>query len=360
MKHFLIFSFEFCFPRFNFRFFQQLVLSIYFIHPVFFLELPGWTGSADEFIEWHRNILESEAVSLHLHSWIDLTFGYKLSGQAAIRNKNVCLDLSDNQSQLKERGVLQLFTLPHPVRQYGRPAQPKPRVDLDLCMADAEDELCDEAPVKRTAIHVPVEYNPSSEVQFIESLHNFVTKCDVQKIREKRRVSDKKNNLKTYLLKVKTMQILGCLIAELFFPKKFKALGEEASFNTRYRNAVDIVMKEEKSIPFAIRGFLRKLLLKGNDLPFPLNPADRYQIVSDEGLPLPSAEVLMDPILGGYFPVVFDPVLQVLSTVETLSLGAECVEDATARDAISEFQVRTSFNVYKVVGLGTFLLTLLW
>ncbi|KAJ6432158.1 hypothetical protein OIU84_019414 [Salix udensis] len=80
------------------------------------LAVPPWAGSAEEFIKLHRDALESERVSHQIHHWIDITFGYKMSGQAAVSAKNVMLPSSDT-AMPRSVGRRQLFTRPHPVRR---------------------------------------------------------------------------------------------------------------------------------------------------------------------------------------------------------------------------------------------------
>ena len=59
------------------------------------VELPPWAkGNARLFIEKQREALESEYVSCHLGGWIDLVFGSKQRGQAAVEATNVFHHLS--------------------------------------------------------------------------------------------------------------------------------------------------------------------------------------------------------------------------------------------------------------------------
>jgi len=67
-----------------------------------------------DFIRRHRAALESPRVSGELHHWIDLTFGYKLRGEAAHAAKNV--PLNDPQHFPRCHGFPMLFAAPHPPR----------------------------------------------------------------------------------------------------------------------------------------------------------------------------------------------------------------------------------------------------
>jgi hypothetical protein len=53
------------------------------------VQLPPWASSPEEFIRINRAALESDHVSASLHLWIDLIFGCKQSGPAAVEANNV-------------------------------------------------------------------------------------------------------------------------------------------------------------------------------------------------------------------------------------------------------------------------------
>lgn len=80
------------------------------------LALPAWANSPEEFISLHRAALEGDRVSREIHHWIDITFGYKMSDEAAVEAKNVMLATQEPMMP-RSLGRRQLFTRPHPMRQ---------------------------------------------------------------------------------------------------------------------------------------------------------------------------------------------------------------------------------------------------
>jgi hypothetical protein len=104
--------------------------------PVDDVVLPPWAkGSSDVFVRKMRDALESPYVSQHLHEWIDLIFGWKQRGRAAVESLNVfyfltyegAVDVDGITDEGDRAAVLaqienfgqtpsQLLTRPHPPR----------------------------------------------------------------------------------------------------------------------------------------------------------------------------------------------------------------------------------------------------
>uniref|UniRef100_A0A915E7T4 BEACH domain-containing protein n=1 Tax=Ditylenchus dipsaci TaxID=166011 RepID=A0A915E7T4_9BILA len=80
------------------------------------LGTPDWITSPEDFIVWHRDRMESEEVSSKLHKWIDLAFGYLLSGNDAIEALNTHLSFVKSPSCVRKQGAVKLFNKPHPRR----------------------------------------------------------------------------------------------------------------------------------------------------------------------------------------------------------------------------------------------------
>lgn len=103
--------------------------------------LPPWAkGDPQIFVAKNRDALESPYVSEHLHKWIDLVFGYKQRGEAAVAATNVFQHLSyqgakdldtidDPMERLASIGIIhsfgqtphQVFQKPHPARETNAP-----------------------------------------------------------------------------------------------------------------------------------------------------------------------------------------------------------------------------------------------
>ncbi|GFY55898.1 WD repeat-containing protein 81 [Trichonephila inaurata madagascariensis] len=121
----------------------------YSIHPdLNDLGVPWWCNSPEDFIVKHRNALEGYHVSERLHLWIDLVFGYKLTGSAAVKSKNICLPLVDCHTDIRNHGMIQLFSHPHPHKLsksiFSRSLAPKTFRNIILKSQDAKDSGDDE------------------------------------------------------------------------------------------------------------------------------------------------------------------------------------------------------------------------
>uniref|UniRef100_A0A7S2W9Q9 Uncharacterized protein n=1 Tax=Mucochytrium quahogii TaxID=96639 RepID=A0A7S2W9Q9_9STRA len=141
--------------------------------------LPKWCSGPQDFVKKCRQALESDYVSAHLHEWIDLIFGFKQRGQAAIDSDNLfyyltyegAVDLDKVQdpnerksieSQIYEFGQTpkQLFTTPHPSRNDDPvvlpPTPPLPDINVKPETHDALPVETDK-PVDTTTVVAKVE-----------------------------------------------------------------------------------------------------------------------------------------------------------------------------------------------------------
>lgn len=116
--------------------------------PINDVQLPPWAKTPEEFVRINREALEGEFVSMNLHKWIDMVFGYKQRGPDAEACYNVFSHVSyygalDMESLLHNsppdwqqaadmlenfgQTPMQLMTVPHKTR---RPLVPQPPLPL--------------------------------------------------------------------------------------------------------------------------------------------------------------------------------------------------------------------------------------
>ncbi|KAK3582874.1 hypothetical protein CHS0354_012486 [Potamilus streckersoni] len=123
--------------------------------------LPKWAKSSEDFIHKHRKALESECVSRNLHHWIDLIFGYKQKGPAAVEALNVfyyctyegAVDLDAIQNPVERKALegminnfgqtpCRLLKEPHPQRMSFEEVVTKAmKTDRHLSVFDFVDQL---------------------------------------------------------------------------------------------------------------------------------------------------------------------------------------------------------------------------
>ncbi|BHF71920.1 WD repeat-containing protein 81 [Sparganum proliferum] len=254
------------------------------------LGLPEWCPSAKDFLSYHRRILESAEVSKNLHHWIDLTFGYKLLGEAAVEAKNVHLELVGGQRDLRSTaGVACLFTVPHPrrllpselSRYFGpdcaannwRPTAPVAAAAAAAALStDASQdvpEVTQQNPGSIGTIQMPPDYNPLELVERYEEICTFLDMTCGAMPPELDRCVDEPTleQLDAHSVEAllrRDVEAVGCLIVELAVHSSLPGYGVDIGIRKRHedrlRRAKELYSAHRNCIPGCLRRGIETIL----------------------------------------------------------------------------------------------------
>lgn len=277
------------------------------------MNYPPWASSPEDFITKHRNALESPYVSERLHQWIDLTFGFRLSGSAAIKARNVHLSLVDGHVHLSARGVVQLFTQPHP-----RKLLPSPYVGRSPPrLPPAEEHLS-----------LPLDFNPVGLLRQLETVSQFQGSTSTT-------VSIESTNATVANRRHRDLQWMVTLAIELFLPHRFRLLRLDARLEERWRICQEIVRIDRHQLPRCLRSFVQTVF--------------QNETVTANGLPPPSAHQLLQPMVSLIpFPVEFPSVLDITNRLKQLSCWtdpANAADFPAVGKALSRFSSQSSMAI---------------
>uniref|UniRef100_A0A7E4UU69 BEACH domain-containing protein n=1 Tax=Panagrellus redivivus TaxID=6233 RepID=A0A7E4UU69_PANRE len=189
------------------------------------LQLPEWAPTPEKFVKWHREVLESNVVSEALHSWIDLTFGYLLTGKAAVNALNVHLSFTEHVQKENIVGPVQLFEKPHP-RRFAK--------NFDICS------------------------NPLNEDAIVENNLGelFSKECSLTEL-YKNIISIHKADTPAAL---QSFQSIAVVILELLLPVQFRDI-LPGNTSMKLRRAQQLIQHKLGEIPGYLRRPLKRVLL---------------------------------------------------------------------------------------------------
>ncbi|KAK3093971.1 hypothetical protein FSP39_022380 [Pinctada imbricata] len=234
------------------------------------LEIPPWCSNPEDFISKHMAVLESDTVSESLHHWIDLTFGYKLTGSAAASAKNINLKLVDHHTKVMNQGVVQLFNEPHPHRA-------------------SLSEVATGVPPRVPKNMLYQEHGTHSKVESVQPINT----------------------------QTRDLQVLGCLGCELFLSPTLQTQHKDCSLRHRYNSIKRLWKENRKVIPRPMQKFAEMLLFPEDSVLRQDQEYDscdgalfQYPVINKYGLPVQTPNLLLNSHSGvvpfpKYFPELY-------------------------------------------------------
>ena len=200
--------------------------------------------------------------------------------------------------------------------------------------------LSGQASNSATPINIPKDFNPSVLLTSVETNQNFFNKTFLTKsnslVNEEKKC---KLNAKQIIAnkRIQEMQVLGCLIVELFLFSKIRVVDVS---DLEKRLEACLYFLNHDNLPRCLRSAV-SLLLR------PFKDVQNYSFITSSGLPPPSAHQLLQPLLSSFifpFPKLF-PALY--SSVSNLILCSKAI-DKHKFENTQGYQVWETLNVIKV------------
>lgn len=214
----------------------------------------------------------------------------------------------DGHVNLSTRGVIQLFSQPHP-----RKLLPSPYVGRSPPrLPPAEEQLC-----------LPLDYNPVGLLRQLETLSHFhgPTQVDSHDLAAVTIAGRRQRDL----------QWLVTLAVELFIPERFRLLRQNATLEERWQICQDIIRFDRHLVPRCLRAFIQTVF--------------HNETVTAQGLPPPSAHQLLQPMVSLIpFPSEFPAVLRATRRLRQL-FENENMDFSEAGKIISSFSNLSSISL---------------